>query len=498
MTGRLVEFLERMGRPRVGVVGDLMLARYVWGDVERISPEAPIPVLRVGRRDVRVGGAGSVAVNVARLDCDSTVFSILGADPDGDRVGEILEVEGCDLESILRDEARRTTVKTRHVGYVQQAHRAVQQILRVDDEELGPIRSEQISRLLGVFERKVESLDAVLISDYDKGLVTEELVQGILAAAGDRPVLVDPARVTDYSLYHGVTLICPNRFEAEQACGLSCRDLDGCRAAAAKLLEDLDLDAVAITLDRDGIFLGMREGVLEHFPTRARVVADVTGAGDMVLTALGVVAAAGGTPRDAVRIANVAGGLEVRHFGVTPISRAELGQELRFQGHPVVGKIKAPLELGRLLESAREDGKSVVFTNGCFDLLHPGHHHLLNEAKREGDLLVVAVNSDASIRRLKGERRPRINQDDRVKMLAGMEAVDFVVLFDSDTPNHLLELLRPDVLVKGGEYRDGIVVGREIVEAYDGRVAYIDQLPGFSTTLLLGESGQTEDADGGS
>ena len=210
----------------------------------------------------------------------------------------------------------------------------------------------------------------------------------------------------------------------------------------------------------------------------------------MVLTVLGAAAAAGASPQDAVRLANVAAGLEVRHFGVTPISRAELAQELRFQGHPVVGKIKTEKELVPLVEEAKRSGKSVVFTNGCFDLLHPGHHHLLNGASREGDILIVAVNSDASIRRLKGEHRPRIGEEDRVKMLAGMEAVDFVTLFETDTPNHLLESLHPDVLVKGGEYREGVVVGREIVEDAGGRIAYIDQMDGFSTTKLLGEAGE--------
>jgi D-beta-D-heptose 7-phosphate kinase/D-beta-D-heptose 1-phosphate adenosyltransferase len=359
-------------------------------------------------------------------------------------------------------------------------------MLRVDDEDLSPISSEKIALLLDAIGRQMPSLDAVLISDYKKGLIDAALVQGIRRLAGDTPILVDPARVADYSLYRGVRLICPNRYEAELASGIPCRDLDGCRRAAARLLEDVDLEAVAITLDRDGIFLGVRGGHHEHFPTSARVVADVTGAGDMVLTVLGIVAAVRGKLEDAVRLANVAAGIEVRYFGVTPISREELCQELRYQGHPVVGKIKTLAELEKAVGEARRGGKTVVFTNGCFDLLHPGHHHLLNGARREGDLLVVAVNSDASIRRLKGPSRPRIKQEDRIKMLAGMEAVDYVILFEDDTPNRLLEAVRPDVLVKGSEYRDGVVVGREIVEGYGGRVAFVEQLAGFSTTQILG------------
>ncbi len=490
MSAQLLELVGRLGRPRVGVVGDLMLDQYVWGDVERISPEAPIPVLRVTRREVRVGGAGSVAVNLAKLGCDVSVFSILGGDRDGGRVAEILEGDGCDLRGVERDGSRPTTVKTRHMGYVQQSHRAVQQMLRVDEEELGAIEESTIMRILEGIDAQKGELQAVLLSDYRKGLISPALVEGIREIVGDTPILADPARMEDYSLYRGASLICPNRFEAELASGISCRSIEGCHDAADRLLEDLDLKSVAITLDRDGIFLALRGGEYEHFPTRARVVADVTGAGDMVLTVLGAAAAAGASPQDAVRLANVAAGLEVRHFGVTPISRAELAQELRFQGHPVVGKIKTEKELVPLVEEAKRSGKSVVFTNGCFDLLHPGHHHLLNGASREGDILIVAVNSDASIRRLKGEHRPRIGEEDRVKMLAGMEAVDFVTLFETDTPNHLLESLHPDVLVKGGEYREGVVVGREIVEDAGGRIAYIDQMDGFSTTKLLGEAGE--------
>ena len=488
MNAQLLDLVGRLGRPRVGVIGDLMLDEYVWGDVERISPEAPIPVLRVTRREERVGGAGSVAVNAARLECEVVVLSLLGADAKGDRVATILAREGCDVDAVLRDPDRPTTVKTRHMGYVQHSHRAVQQMLRVDDEELSAVRDDQVERLLDAAAARAGDVDAWLISDYNKGLITARFVAGVRELAHDAPVLVDPARIADYSPYRGVRLICPNRFEAERASGIACRDLEGCQQAARSLLESLDVDSVAITLDRDGIYLGLRGGRLEHFPTRVRVVADVTGAGDMVLTVLGIATAAGCSPQDAVRLANIAAGIEVRHFGVTPISRDELTQEILYQGHPLVGKIKPLVELRETLATARRDGKSIVFTNGCFDLLHPGHHHLLNGARREGDILVVAVNSDASIRRLKGPNRPRINEQDRVKMLAGMEAVDYVVVFDTDTPNHLLEALRPQVLVKGGEYRDGVVVGREIVEAYGGRVAYVEQMPGFSTTQLLGEA----------
>jgi D-beta-D-heptose 7-phosphate kinase/D-beta-D-heptose 1-phosphate adenosyltransferase len=489
MTSDLLGTVRSWGRPRVGVIGDLMLDEYVWGDVERISPEAPIPVLRVSRRQHRAGGAGSVIVDVARLGAEVHAFSWLGSDAAGDRVAEIFRAEACVLDGVVRDATRRTTLKSRHIGYVQHADRAMQQILRVDEEDRSPLAGERRGAILDAFRRVASKLDVVLISDYQKGLLDEEFVQEILRAARGVPVLIDPARSGNYAPYRGATLICPNRYEAELASGIACRDLDGSRRAAEKLLGDLDLEVVVITLDRDGIWLATRSGESRHVPTRARNVADVTGAGDMVLAVLGMAAASGCGWHDAARLANVAAGIEIRHIGVTPISRDELAQELLFEGHRAADKLRSAEDLHRIVGEARKGGKRVVFTNGCFDLLHLGHHEVLHGARQEGDLLIVAVNSDTSVRRLKGPTRPAIPQDRRIRMLAGLEFVDCVTVFDEDTPNHLLELLQPDVLVKGGEYRDRKegVVGREIVEAYGGRVAFVEQLPGWSTTRLLGE-----------
>ncbi|MCZ6794982.1 MAG: bifunctional heptose 7-phosphate kinase/heptose 1-phosphate adenyltransferase [Planctomycetota bacterium] len=482
---QIARVVQGFGEPRIAVLGDLMFDEYVWGEVERISPEAPIPVLRVSRRQYRAGGAGSVIVNLARLGAKVSVFSLLGRDAAGEQVAELFRQEGCDLSGLLFEDARRTTVKSRHMGFVQQSHRAVQQMLRVDEEERQPIPGEMIERLLERLRERRGEFDALLVSDYNKGLIDEELLRGVMDACAGTPVLIDPARLDDYSRYRGAYLICPNRFEAERATGISCRRLSDCSAAGARLVELLGARAVAITLDREGILLCPAGAPARPFPTRARKVADVTGAGDMVLSILGWVVAGGGSLERAVELANVAAGIEVRHLGVTPISRQELIQEVRYRGHPAAGKIKSFGELVQVVDGERSAGKRIVFTNGCFDFLHLGHHHLLDGARQEGDLLVVAVNSDDSIRRLKGEGRPRILEEDRVRMLAGLEAVDYVTVFEEDTPNHLLEALRPDVLVKGSEYRDGVVVGREIVEGYGGQVAFVDQIPGISTTELL-------------
>lgn len=487
LISQLSRIVENLGRPRIALVGDLMLDEYIWGDVQRISPEAPIPVLRVGHREIRAGGAGSVAVNLGRLEVDVHVFSVIGEDTAGESILSLLKTEGCDVGGVVRDSGRPTTLKARHMGYVQHSHRAVQQMLRVDEEDLSPVRNRGIDELLERMFATAGGYDAVLVSDYGKGLVSSRLMDGIRAQFPDTPVLVDPARTNDYTAYRGSTLVCPNRFEAEMASGTSCTDIDGCRQAAGKLREEYEFDSVVVTMDREGMYVDQGEGQQTHLSTRARVVADVTGAGDMVLAVLGVIAAAGKTAEEGARIANVAAGIVVRQFGVVAVSREELLDEIRNQGNPAAGKVKSLEDLSGIVREEKKKGRKVVFTNGCFDLLHPGHYHLLNEARREGDFLVVAVNSDSSIRRLKGQGRPRIEEGDRINMLGGLEAVDYVVLFDEDTPAHLIEELAPDVLVKGGDYRDEVVVGQEFVENNGGRMVFIDRLAGLSTTELLGE-----------
>jgi D-beta-D-heptose 7-phosphate kinase/D-beta-D-heptose 1-phosphate adenosyltransferase len=487
MTLELAQLLRGIGRPRIAVLGDAILDEYVWGEVERISPEAPIPVLLAARREHRAGGAGSVVANLTRLGAEVSFFAVRGDDAAGERLVDLLRAEGARTEGVIVEEGRPTTAKTRHLGYVQHADRAVQQILRVDWEVRQPIAEATIAKIARGFAAEVAGFDAVLVSDYHKGLISAALLERLRKSAPRARFLVDPALTDDYSTYRGCFLICPNRYEASRASGLDCRDLASCARAAEKLARDLDLGAVALTMDKEGIWLHERGGLVRHFATRARVVADVTGAGDMVLSVLGLVVAAGGPLARAVELANVAAGIEVRRMGVAPLTREEILQEVLYEGHPGADKVKRLEELVPIVKAARGAGKKVVFTNGCFDLLHPGHHQLLHGARREGDLLIVGVNRDASIRRLKGPGRPVVTEPDRFFMVAALEVVDYVVPFAEDTPIPLLEALRPDVLVKGEEYRTGIVVGRELVEGYGGRVAFVAQLPGFSTTGLIGE-----------
>ncbi len=481
----LEELLSGIGRPRIAVLGDSMVDEYVWGEVERISPEGPVPVLRVARREHRAGGAGSVVTNLAVLKADVRFFSVRGDDSAGERLVRMLEAHGARMDGVVVEAGRPTTLKARLIGYVQHANRAMQQILRVDEEVKKPIQPKTLSMILERFRAQAHEFDVVLVSDYHKGLISGSLLAAMREAAPRVPFLVDPALREDYSLYRGCNLICPNRYEASRASGLPCEDLAGCARASRKLLEELEIDSIALTMDSEGIYLEERGGGGSHFPTQARVVADVTGAGDMVLSVLGLVVASGGKLAQAVELSNVAAGIEIRKMGVTPIGREEILQELRYEGHPGVSKVRKRDELIPLIQAARESGKKIVFTNGCFDLLHPGHHQLLHGASREGDVLVVAINSDASVKRLKGPRRPKIREEERMFMIASLSCVDYVTSFDEDTPIPLLEALKPDVLVKGAEYKEGVVVGRELVEGWGGRVAFVSQLPGISTTAIL-------------
>jgi D-beta-D-heptose 7-phosphate kinase/D-beta-D-heptose 1-phosphate adenosyltransferase len=495
MTNRLIQLLSALERPRLLVVGDLILDEYVWGGVERISPEAPIPVLRVRRREQRPGGAGSVVANLACLGADVTVLSAVGADGAGHRLLGYLEGMGCDISLVARVADRATTLKARHLGFVQHADRAVQQLLRVDTEETGPFPADVSAELLKGFAERRATFDAILVSDYDKGLLAADFLAELLRLAGEVPVLADPARLEDYSRYRGAFLVCPNRYETALATNERCDEVAGCTAAGKKLGSEHGFEFVAVTMDRDGILLARRDGSSVHFRTEARTVADVTGAGDMVLSLLGLVIGAGGDVEDAVRLANVAAGIEIGRLGASPVTREEIQRELRYQGHAGAAKVKDLSELLPRVRELRSAGRTIVFTNGCFDLLHYGHHHLLNRAKRLGDCLIVAVNSDASVRRIKGHDRPFTREGERLLMLSGLECIDYAILFEDDTPIPLLEAIRPDILVKGAEYRDGEVVGRGLVESYGGRVELIEQIPGVSTTAILGPPPAAGDAE---
>lgn len=486
MSHHLIEVLQGLGRPRVLVVGDLILDRYVWGDAERISQEAPVILLREQGEETRLGGAANVAHMLRGLEADVTLAGVVGDDGDGRNVLGELAALGVDASAVLAEAERPTTAKIRFMGRAQ--HRHPHQMLRVDREVRTPILRETAEKMLATLLPRLGEFQAVLISDYAKGVCTADLVRPLIesARAAGLPVVVDPAAGGDYQLYARATGVTPNRSETFKATGREIRSIDDAFAAARVLVEKFDLDMAFVTLDRDGIVLARSDGTASHLPTRVREVCDVTGAGDMVLAMIGVAMAAGASPVDLCRLANVAGGLEVEQVGVVPITRgqilADLCQGMRFTANKICDLDTMKLRLSH----RRAAGEKIVFTNGCFDLLHAGHVSYLQEAAREGDCLIVAVNSDESVRRLeKGPDRPLFGEDYRARMLAALEVVDYVIIFSEETPHELLHALEPDVLVKGGTYRDDEIVGREVVLGYGGRVKALGALPGLSTTDIV-------------
>ena len=486
MWQRLGELLGQSDALQIVVLGDFMLDRYLYGDAERISPEAPVPVLRVLREEDAVGGAGSVALDIAALGARPYCVGVSGADADADRLAEMLERSGASTDGLVRVASRRTTRKTRLVGLAQHRHR--QQLIRVDDETTEPIDQATAESLMAHIQRRLPDCQALCIEDYDKGVARPDLIRRAIAAAKQRgvPVLVDPASITDYARYQGSSVLTPNRTETERLIGRRLRELGEVREAAPAILAACHSHRVCVTLDADGSALIGPDDGFEHVPTKKRDVYDVTGAGDEVLAAMAVGLAAGGTMVQAAHLANLAGGLEVERFGCVPITRDEVLGEILLEHHKRLGKRRTVEQLLPELARRRAAGERVAFTNGCFDLLHAGHAATFAFCKQHADILVVGLNSDESVRRLnKGPDRPIVAQDHRATLLAAMSDVDYVVLFDQGTPQSLIEAVKPDVLVKGGDWKDKPIAGRKAVEAHGGEVLFAPLVEGLSTSRIL-------------
>lgn len=486
MSYHLVDLMQSLGRPRILVLGDLILDRYTWGNAERISQEAPVILLREEKQEVRLGGAANVANLLRGLDVDVTVAGVVGADADGRILRQELERHGADCTGVVADPSRPTTVKQRYLGHAQ--HRHPHQMIRVDREVRTPLAGGFAKELLDAVLSCLDDYQAVIISDYAKGVCTPEIVQQVVKKAKEVgiPVIVDPPASGSWNLYNGVTAMTPNRTETQRAVGRPVESVEEAFAAGRLLCAQHDMDHVFVTLDSDGIALVKADGNCEMLPTRRREVCDITGAGDMVIAMIGVGAAAGVPPTDLARLANTAGGLEVEQIGVVCVSREEIISDLLTGSRTLEDKV-CPLEEAAQHVSARKRlGQRIILTNGCFDVLHVGHVTYLEQAAREGDCLVVALNSDDSIRELeKAPGRPIFDQDYRAAMLASLESVDYVVVFDESTPHNVIEQLKPNLLVKGGTYAADEIVGWELVESYGGQVKPMGEVPGVSTTALL-------------
>jgi D-beta-D-heptose 7-phosphate kinase/D-beta-D-heptose 1-phosphate adenosyltransferase len=460
------------------VVGDVMLDRYIWGDVERISPEAPVPVVRAIRRSDQPGGAANVAMNIAALGAKATVVGFAGNDADEKTLRTCLQEQQVQFR-LTQVETHPTTSKLRILG-------GRQQILRLDVEQTADYLDEAYKRLLADIALLLPDVQAVVLSDYAKGVLSQEVCRAVINQARRLkiPVLVDPKQ-RDFSRYAGATTICPNLSELAAVTGLSAKDPEPMLIAAEAMVSALGLDYLAVTMSERGIAV-VRPDSRKVFPAVARQVFDVSGAGDTVIATLALAVAGGLSIEEAVPVANIAAGIVVSKVGTVPVSRDELLSALT----PEIELHAAEklLQLDRLqtrIHAWRSSGEKIVFTNGCFDLLHVGHITLMEDARRQGDRLIVAINSDASVSRLKGPLRPVVQEQDRGRVLAALAAVDAVIVFDDPTPLALITAIKPDVIVKGGDYTEDTVVGAEEVRSWGGVVKIVPTVEGFSTSRLI-------------
>jgi D-beta-D-heptose 7-phosphate kinase/D-beta-D-heptose 1-phosphate adenosyltransferase len=463
---------------RLLVVGDAMLDKYIWGEVTRISPEAPVPVVRATRQSHQPGGAANVAMNLSRLGAQVEVIGFAGEDEDARLLVEGLRANGIEPEFVV-SQGFPTITKQRILG-------GRQQMLRVDSEQPGARPKEDYERLVASVLARLPGCDAVVLSDYAKGALTAEVCQAVIQAARGQaiPVLVDPKSV-DFARYRGATTICPNLAELAAAVHLDGRDLKATLDAAESLVADLDLEFLTATLGEKGIAL-VRPGTRLLAPAVARQVFDVSGAGDTVIAVLALCMASGLKPETSVELANIAAGIVVGMVGTVPVEKYELlaalAPEIALHGED---KVVTREDLVLRVALWRANGERVVFTNGCFDLLHIGHISLLEQARRFGDRVIVAINSDASVRGLKGAGRPVVGERERARVLAALTAIDAVVVFDEPTPLEVILAVRPDVIVKGGDYSVETVVGASEVQAWGGQVKIVPLVEGFSTTRLI-------------
>jgi D-beta-D-heptose 7-phosphate kinase/D-beta-D-heptose 1-phosphate adenosyltransferase len=476
------------GKLKVLVIGDIMLDRYIHGDVERISPEAPVPVLRHARRYERAGGAANVAMNLAGLGCQTFLAGYWGSDSEQTELAAILERAGIDTVGVVST-SLPTISKTRIVG-------RTQQLLRLDIESRDAPPSAEAQRLHDRATELVAKVHAVILSDYAKGALSATLCEAIIRAARTAgiPVLADP-KTPDFSKYTGATTVCPNLGELAAATGIPAHHTDDLLAAGQALVAEHDLKFLTVTMSEKGISVlrpaspaGLRTAApgIYHSPARAREVFDVSGAGDTVIATLAASLAGGLQIETAVELANLAAGIVVSKVGTVPIAAHELVAALTPSSGLTAGEKILDLERIKLrVAEWRASGETIVFTNGCFDLLHVGHITLLEDCRRFGSKLVLGLNADASVCRLKGPTRPIVSERERARVMAALAAVDAVVLFEEDTPLELIRALKPNVLVKGGDYTIETVVGHEDVLASGGRVEIVPTVEGFSTTNIV-------------
>lgn len=481
---RLIPLVENIPGTRVLVIGDVMLDRFIGGDVERISPEAPIPVLRVTQERHMPGGAGNVVRNLAALKASVEFIGVIGDDEAANKVEQSLGDLDDVSSRLIRDPSRQTTVKTRYVA-------GNQQILRADRETHLPISDNISDKIIDAAKQAMTACDVVVLSDYGKGVLSGGRAAAFIAMATENgvEVIVDPKGL-DFSRYRGASLVTPNRKELQNASGTDARTDDEIVSAAAALMTECGLRGVLVTRSADGMSLIEPDGTVAHLSAESQEVFDVSGAGDTVVATVAALIGSGASRADAAAVANVAAGIVVAKVGTAVAYASELTASLHHQDiTDAEAKVLTDGEAADRIDIWRRQGLKIGFTNGCFDLLHPGHVSLLAQARTACDRLVVGLNSDASVKRLKGEERPIQNEAARSAVLASLSSVDLVVIFSEDTPYQIIERLRPDMIIKGADYKEDEVVGGDLVKSWGGTVFLAELRPGFSTTATIERMG---------
>lgn len=466
--------LLKKAKPNILVIGDLMIDHYLWGEAERISPEAPVQIVDIAKETSVLGGAGNVINNLISLGAAVNVASVVGEDDIAKELTIMLKSIGVKTEGLITQQGRKTSKKSRVIA-------ANQQILRYDKESKETISSASVEKILKAVEKDLFVTDMIILSDYGKGVISDELAQVVITLANRNniKVLVDP-KGTDYSKYRGAHMLTPNKKEASEATGIKIVDDASLERALLSLKEQCALERSMITLSDDGI--AIYDSEVKRFPTVAQEVFDVTGAGDTVIASIAFALSAGLSIEETARFANLAAGVVVGKIGSATVTLDEIEiYESKLHQSNSDAHIKTFDEIDRIVKRAKEQGQRVVFTNGCFDILHVGHVKYLQEAKSFGDILIVGLNSDASVRELKGPSRPVNMEDDRAYILAALDAVDYVVKFSEETPHDLIKMIAPDVLVKGGDYKGKEVVGTEFSKV----LKLVDFVDGKSTTRTI-------------
>lgn len=478
--------ISKFDQCRLLVIGDLMLDEYLWGEVDRISPEAPVQVVSIQKEEYTLGGAGNVVNNVVALGGKVSVVGVIGTGRNGQFLCQRFKELGVDTAGIIQEPDRATTQKTRIIA-------ANQHVLRIDRETKQDISESTLDKMIRIIEDKMPDIDVVLISDYGKGLITKNLISKVTASAKThkKTIIADPKGL-DFSKYSGVSLLTPNKKEAAFASNVEIHNESSLEKAANKILENISIDNLLITCGKDGMVLFEKNKKPHWVRAKARQVFDVSGAGDTVLAIFGLALATGISVLNSVTVANTAAGIVVGKVGTATVTKQELASALKSEDNGLPTKYKDLSELPDLIEDLKKKGKLLVMTNGCFDLLHAGHINLFSASKQLGDILIVAIDDDESVKILKGSGRPVLHAKERVRILSALDAVDYVVVFSSQELTKLIEIIQPDILTKGSNYTTTQVFGRERVEALGGKVVLIPVTEDISSTRIIDTIKQNE------